>query len=180
MSPVRCNAAACRKLARHASVWNGTACLRVEWLSPSAGCFHFDGLMQQLHEDFRLYALDFVGQGRSWPERPEGLAYSVDLWSCQVCDFIRFAWTCQSSLAAVITPTSTMCWHSSSLTTCKSCRLSKRRSEIGEPVYLAGNSLGGFVAASIATHHPELCRGVRCFLCRLRSQYVCATHHTAG
>jgi pimeloyl-ACP methyl ester carboxylesterase len=63
----------------------------MERLPPSAGCFHFDGLMQQLHEEFRLYALDFVGQGRSWPEQGEGLAYSVDLWSCQVCDFIRFA-----------------------------------------------------------------------------------------
>lgn len=29
-------------------------------------------------------------------------------------------------------------------------------------MYLAGNSLGGFVAASVATHYPELCRGVRC------------------
>lgn len=57
--------------------------------APCAGCFHFDGLMQQLHEEYRLYALDFVGQGRSWPERPEGLAYSVDLWSRQVSDFIR-------------------------------------------------------------------------------------------
>lgn len=45
--------------------------------------------MEQLHGEHRLYALDFVGQGRSWPERPEGLAYSVDLWSSQVADFIR-------------------------------------------------------------------------------------------
>lgn len=69
----------------------GMACPGADWLLPFAGCFHFDGLMQQLHNDFRLYALDFVGQGRSWPEQAEGLAYSVDLWSCQVSDFIRFA-----------------------------------------------------------------------------------------
>jgi pimeloyl-ACP methyl ester carboxylesterase len=45
--------------------------------------------MEQLHNEHRLYALDFVGQGRSWPQQPEGLAYSVDLWSCQVSEFIR-------------------------------------------------------------------------------------------
>ena len=87
----------------------GTACLGMDWLSPSAGCFHFDGLMQQLHEDFRLYALDFVGQGRSWPEQPDGLAYSVDLWSCQVCDFIRSARRPQCPLLKVATPQHQAC-----------------------------------------------------------------------
>ncbi len=45
--------------------------------------------MQQLHEDHRLWSLDFLGQGRSWPDRPEGLTYSVDLWTEQVAEFIR-------------------------------------------------------------------------------------------
>jgi pimeloyl-ACP methyl ester carboxylesterase len=54
------------------------------------------------------------------------------------------------------------------------------RSEIGEPVYLAGNSLGGFVAASIATHHPELCRGVRYLLRRLQSGQAGAACQTTA
>lgn len=37
------------------------------------------------------------------------------------------------------------------------------RDVVGEPVYLAGNSLGGFVSASVASQHSSLCRGV-CFL----------------
>lgn len=55
------------------------------------GCFHFGELMQQLAPDHQLWALDFLGQGRSWPEQPEGLTYSVDLWTEQVCEFIRYA-----------------------------------------------------------------------------------------
>ena len=58
-------------------VWTG--------LLPAAGCFHFDGLMQQLHEEFRLYALDFVGQGRSWPEQPRR-AWPT-LWTCGAVKF---------------------------------------------------------------------------------------------
>lgn len=37
------------------------------------------------------------------------------------------------------------------------------RDVIREPVYLVGNSLGGYVAASVAAQHSSLCRGV-CFL----------------
>ncbi|KAF6264364.1 hypothetical protein COO60DRAFT_1698391 [Scenedesmus sp. NREL 46B-D3] len=32
--------------------------------------------------------------------------------------------------------------------------------KIGQPVYVAGNSLGGFLAANLAAHHPEAVRGV--------------------
>ena len=57
-----------------------------------AGCYHFEGVMQQLRRDHRVWSLDLVGQGRSWPESQEsadGLAYSVDLWTEQVKDFIK-------------------------------------------------------------------------------------------
>uniref|UniRef100_A0A383VJB4 AB hydrolase-1 domain-containing protein n=1 Tax=Tetradesmus obliquus TaxID=3088 RepID=A0A383VJB4_TETOB len=31
---------------------------------------------------------------------------------------------------------------------------------VGQPVYVAGNSLGGFLAANLAAHHPDAVRGV--------------------
>lgn len=32
------------------------------------------------------------------------------------------------------------------------------RDVIGEPVYIAGNSLGGYLTANLAAQQPQLCR----------------------
>ena len=41
----------------------------------------------------RVWAVDLLGQGRSWPQRaPEPghkLAFSVETWTSQIADFIR-------------------------------------------------------------------------------------------
>ena len=81
------------------------------------GSFHYDALSARLGRDEStcVWALDFCGQGASWPASDEalrdgsldGFAYSVDAWRDQVVDFAR----------TVV------------------------RAEDG--VYLAGNSLGG-------------------------------------
>ncbi|XP_050385743.1 pheophytinase, chloroplastic [Argentina anserina] len=114
------------------------------------GSFHYEKQMKDLGRDFRVWAIDFLGQGRSLPlEDPaprameEGmsdrnthawgfgdesepwaseLVYSIDLWQDQVRYFIEEV--------------------------------------IGEPVYLAGNSLGGFVALYFAACNPHLVKGV--------------------
>ncbi|XP_042438243.1 pheophytinase, chloroplastic-like [Zingiber officinale] len=115
------------------------------------GSFHFEKQLKDLGQDYRVWALDFVGQGKSLPsqdpapalaheqdddgdtplfwgfgEEPEPwareLVYSVDLWRDQVRHFVEQV--------------------------------------IGEPVYLVGNSLGGYVALYLAASFPELVKGV--------------------
>lgn len=114
------------------------------------GSFHYEKQMKDLGRDFRVWSLDFLGQGMSLPfEDPtfqskavgasngkssswgfgdetepwaEKLVYSMDLWQDQVRYFIEKV--------------------------------------IGEPVYIVGNSLGGFVALYFAACNPHLVKGV--------------------
>lgn len=114
------------------------------------GSFHYKKQLKDLGRDYRVWAIDFLGQGMSLPlEDPtprssEGdmsvrkdyawgfgdetepwasdLVYSIDLWRDQVQYFIEQV--------------------------------------IGEPVYIVGNSLGGFVALYFAARNPHLVKGV--------------------
>ncbi|XP_022756862.1 pheophytinase, chloroplastic-like [Durio zibethinus] len=114
------------------------------------GSFHYEKQLKDLGRDYRVWAIDFLGQGMSLPiEDPtspskedgisEGkdfvwgfgdktepwasdLVYSMDLWRDQVRYFVEEV--------------------------------------IGEPVYIVGNSLGGFVALYFAACNPQLVKGV--------------------
>ncbi|KAK9283755.1 hypothetical protein L1049_012005 [Liquidambar formosana] len=114
------------------------------------GSFHYENQLKDLGRDFRVWAVDFLGQGMSLPfedptpQSQEGgisnekdlvwgfgdetqpwaneLVYSMDLWRDQVRYFIEEV--------------------------------------IGEPVYIVGNSLGGFVALYFAACNPQLVKGV--------------------
>lgn len=114
------------------------------------GSFHYEKQLKDLGRDFRVWAIDFIGQGMSLPlEDPtphssshdtsvrkdsawgfgdetepwaSDLVYSIDLWRDQVQYFIEEV--------------------------------------IGEPVYVVGNSLGGFVALYFAACNPRLVKGV--------------------
>ncbi|XP_059649144.1 pheophytinase, chloroplastic [Cornus florida] len=114
------------------------------------GSFHYEKQLKDLGRDYRVFALDFLGQGMSLPfEDPtprskngdvsetdnfvwgfgdetepwaNELVYSIDLWRDQVLHFIEEV--------------------------------------IGEPVYVVGNSLGGFVALYIGASNPQLVKGV--------------------
>ncbi|XP_020114200.1 pheophytinase, chloroplastic [Ananas comosus] len=113
------------------------------------GTFHYEKQLKDLGRDYRVWTLDFLGQGMSLPSKDptsnkegqesndgEGvwgfgdksepwaqeLVYSVDLWKDQVQNFIEQV--------------------------------------IGEPVYVVGNSLGGFVALYFAACNPHLVKGV--------------------
>ncbi|KAJ8748767.1 hypothetical protein K2173_011322 [Erythroxylum novogranatense] len=114
------------------------------------GSFHYEKQLKDLGRDYRVWAIDFLGQGLSLPVEnptmmsPDGntslekdilwgfgdeaepwasdLAYSIDLWQDQVRYFIEEV--------------------------------------IGEPVYLVGNSLGGYVALYFAACNPQLVKGV--------------------
>ncbi|KAI3923457.1 hypothetical protein MKW92_028772 [Papaver armeniacum] len=103
------------------------------------GSFHYEKQLKDLGRQYRVYALDFLGQGMSLPtEDPtpsakggedtsaqekdspwaNELVYSMDLWKDQVTHFIE------------------------------------------EPVYVVGNSLGGYVSLYFAACNPELVKGV--------------------
>ncbi|KQK17632.1 hypothetical protein BRADI_1g35780v3 [Brachypodium distachyon] len=112
------------------------------------GTFHFEKQLKDLGRDYKVWTMDFLGQGMSLPcEDPapknmvgdhdgesywgfgqdsepwaDELVYSVDLWHNQVQHFIEEV--------------------------------------IGEPVYIVGNSLGGFVALYIGASSPHLVKGV--------------------
>jgi pimeloyl-ACP methyl ester carboxylesterase len=109
------------------------------------GSFHFEKQLRDLGRDYRVWALDFLGQGMSLPgedptpgsgeegERLWGfgqesqpwaseLVYSIDLWRDQVQNFVEQV--------------------------------------IGEPVYVVGNSLGGYVSLYLAACCPHLVKGI--------------------
>lgn len=108
------------------------------------GTFHYEKQLKDLGREYRVFALDFLGQGMSLPsEDPaplenkesskwgfgdesqpwaQDLGYSVDLWQEQVQDFVEQV--------------------------------------IGGPVYVIGNSLGGYVALYFAACNPQLVKGV--------------------
>ncbi|KAJ6750827.1 hypothetical protein OIU85_001372 [Salix viminalis] len=115
------------------------------------GSFHYEKQLKDLGRDYRVWAIDFLGQGMSLPVEnptllsregvtPEGrkdsiwgfgdeiepwaneLVFSMDLWQDQVQYFVEEV--------------------------------------IGEPVYVVGNSLGGFVALYFAASNPQLVKGV--------------------
>lgn len=114
------------------------------------GSFHYEKQLKDLGRDYRVWAIDFLGQGLSLPSedpaplsneeggsKREGfpwgfgdetepwaseLVYSIDLWRDQVRYFIEQV--------------------------------------IGEPVYLIGNSLGGYVSLYFAARNPHLVKGV--------------------
>ncbi|XP_009764564.1 pheophytinase, chloroplastic isoform X1 [Nicotiana tabacum] len=110
------------------------------------GSFHYEKQLKDLGRDHRIWAIDFLGQGKSLPcedltstskEQLDGdvwgfgeeakpwakeLVYSIDLWKEQVHYFIEEV--------------------------------------IKEPVYIVGNSLGGYVAIYFAARYPHLVKGV--------------------
>ncbi|KAG2483341.1 hypothetical protein HYH03_017789 [Edaphochlamys debaryana] len=88
--------------------------------------WHFHRNWEDLERDHRCWAVDLLGQGRSWPQLPvppnSGLFYSVETWTRQLEDFLEQV--------------------------------------VGEPAYVAGNSLGGYLAVMLAARRPDLVRGV--------------------
>ena len=74
----------------------------------------------------RVYAMDWIGQGRSWPDDPKGLSVGADTWIYQLEQFLERVVLANG----------------------------------GEKAVLAGNSLGGFLAAVLASRRPDLVKGL--------------------
>ncbi|GIL98314.1 hypothetical protein Vretimale_3708 [Volvox reticuliferus] len=88
--------------------------------------WHFHRNWEDLQRDHRVWAVDLLGQGRSWPRHTvapsAGLRYSVETWTRQLEGFLE------------------------------QC--------VGEPAYVVGNSLGGYLAVMLAARRPDLVRGL--------------------
>lgn len=102
------------------------------------GSFHQHRLIPLLRERDKhriVYAVDYLGQGRSWPrdcddgrsDNERGLRYCAETWLDQIITFIE----------EVICPENTLSGQS-------------------PRVHLVGNSVGGHLAAHIANRRPDL------------------------
>ncbi|KAK4476631.1 hypothetical protein RD792_015791 [Penstemon davidsonii] len=109
------------------------------------GSFHYEKQLKDLGRDYRVWALDFLGQGMSLPLEDPTLQ-SKD-GSEHMLDGESKAWGFgdESETWAKELVYSVDLW---------------RDQVIKEPVYLVGNSLGGFVALYFAAYNPQLVKGV--------------------
>ncbi|GLT39682.1 hypothetical protein SLA2020_138600 [Shorea laevis] len=113
------------------------------------GSFHYDKQLKDLGLDNRVWAIDFLGQGLSLPvedptsQSEESTSKGKDL-----------VWGFGDK---------TEPWASELVYSMDLWRDQVRyfvEQVIGEPVYIVGNSLGGFVALYFEACHPQLVKGV--------------------
>uniref|UniRef100_A0A7N0UQX1 AB hydrolase-1 domain-containing protein n=1 Tax=Kalanchoe fedtschenkoi TaxID=63787 RepID=A0A7N0UQX1_KALFE len=115
------------------------------------GSFHYEKQLKDLGRDHRVWALDFLGQGMSLPvEDPAPRLRKKDDGS-QVEDSV---W----GFGNASEPWATELVYSVDLWQDQVRYFVEE--VIGEPVYIAGNSLGGFVALYFAACNPHLVKGV--------------------
>jgi len=113
------------------------------------GGFHYERNVAQLAEDgHRVWVMDILGQGKSWPtaDPAPGGGFSE----------VGFEWGFGPEANAEL--------NAAELT--YSCTLWKQQvvdfleQVVGEACYVAGNSLGGYLAAMVASERPDLVKGL--------------------
>ncbi|KAL8542207.1 hypothetical protein ACS0TY_003173 [Phlomoides rotata] len=110
------------------------------------GSYHYEKQMKDLGRDYRTWALDFLGQGMSLPFEDPTLQ-SQDKEETDVWGFGDESKTWAKELVFSVD-----LWRDQVRYFIEEV--------IKEPVYLVGNSLGGYVALYFAACHPELVKGV--------------------
>ncbi|KAK7258201.1 hypothetical protein RIF29_32721 [Crotalaria pallida] len=114
------------------------------------GSFHYEKQLKDLGRDTRVWALDFLGQGMSLPFEDPAPHYKERATSNGNIS----SWGCGDE----VEPWATKLVYSIDL-----WRDQVRyfvEEVIGEPVYIVGNSLGGYVALYFAACNPHLVKGV--------------------
>ncbi|KAL6009919.1 hypothetical protein ACLOJK_000350 [Asimina triloba] len=114
------------------------------------GSFHYEKQLKDLGREFRAWALDFLGQGMSLPSedpapsaKKEGISEEKDqLWG----------------FGEETAPWASELVYSMDLWQDQVREFIEQ--VIGEPVYVVGNSLGGYVALYFAACNPHLVKGV--------------------
>ncbi|XP_022876638.1 pheophytinase, chloroplastic-like isoform X1 [Olea europaea var. sylvestris] len=116
------------------------------------GSFHYEKQLKDLGRDFRAWAIDFLGQGMSLPcEDPTFGSNGGDKLESDRQDII-WGFGDETETWAEELVYSVDLWRD---------QVSYFIEEvIKEPVYLVGNSLGGFVAIYFAACYPQLVKGV--------------------
>ena len=112
------------------------------------GTFHQHRLMNEMmthtnhhHHHLELYAMDYLGQGQSWPTlngptEQQGLQYSAHTWMEQIIQFIEQVMLCVMAD--------------------DNNNNNSNNKEISTKVHLVGNSLGGYLATYVAATRPDL------------------------
>ncbi|XP_073140382.1 pheophytinase, chloroplastic [Henckelia pumila] len=116
------------------------------------GSFHYEKQLKDLGREYRACALDFLGQGKSLPLQDPTFRSSSG--SKSELDRESNAWGFGDE---------TETWAKDLVYSVDLWRDQVRyfvEEVIKEPVYVVGNSLGGFVALYFAASHPELVKGV--------------------
>ncbi|CAA2985150.1 pheophytinase, chloroplastic-like [Olea europaea subsp. europaea] len=116
------------------------------------GSFHYEKQLKDLGRDYRAWALDFLGQGMSLPSEDPTLRRKDGNKS--ILDGENHVWGFGDESET---------WAEELVYSVDLWRDQVRyfvEEVIKEPVYLVGNSLGGFVALYFAAYHPQLVKGV--------------------
>ncbi|CAH9118318.1 unnamed protein product [Cuscuta europaea] len=117
------------------------------------GSFHYRKQLKDLGCEFRVWALDFLGQGRSLPNKDMTLQLnSVVDSSNSVGEDLIWGFGDEAQPWAEGLVYSMDLWRDQVRYFIEQV--------IEEPVYVVGNSLGGFVALYFAACYPELVKGV--------------------
>ncbi|KAL6762310.1 Alpha/Beta hydrolase protein [Haematococcus lacustris] len=121
------------------------------------GAWHFEHNISHLARTHQVYAVDLLGQGRSWPQHPlpEQAQEEEEPPASQPL---------QPGLPSQEEggpqppgPAGPLCY---SITTWTQQLQQFLEQVVGGPAYVAGNSLGGFVAVNLAAQQPDLVRGL--------------------
>ncbi|KAJ0229065.1 Pheophytinase [Hirschfeldia incana] len=116
------------------------------------GSFHYEKQLRDLGRDYRVWAVDFVGQGSSLPTQDPTITISEDTGGLQNISERFWGFGDEAEPWADQLVYSLDLWRDQVQYIVQEV--------IGEPVYIAGNSLGGYVALYIAATHPHLVKGV--------------------
>ncbi|CAI9102915.1 OLC1v1001289C2 [Oldenlandia corymbosa var. corymbosa] len=116
------------------------------------GSFHYEKQLKDLGRDYRAFALDFLGQGLSLPR--EDPTWQTNNGNEPNSNIENSFW----GFGDETEPWAKELVYSADLWKDQVCYFVKE--VIREPVYLVGNSLGGYIAVYFAACHPELVKGV--------------------
>lgn len=118
------------------------------------GSFHYEKQLKDLGRDHRVWAIDFLGQGMSLPREDPTLRSKGGNMTTPEMRMKNSVW----GFGDETEPWANELAYSMDLWKDQVCYFIEE--VIREPVYIVGNSLGGFVAVYFAACYPHLVKGI--------------------